>query len=310
MTVSELPAGVGWTALLTAYSRAQESRETKRLFEDSLAAAFVAAVHGSDAGGRSDLPRLGPAKDDDSSTLWNDFRFYFTQRTPFYDRHILAAVGDGCGQVVLLGAGLDSRAFRLGMAKDITTFEVDQAPIHEFKQAVLDRHRAVPTCIRVPVIADITNALSQSLLSAGFDPAIPTAWVAEGLLMYFSRDEANGLMKEITALSAPGSRIAGEYYSRRWENSDVQYETLDAQARVAWDLLMREFRYGPVAERPDEWLSTHGWAPQEVTTLAEIGKRTGRPVPHDFARPGANRVWLFAGNLVGAENLIRVMRPG
>jgi methyltransferase (TIGR00027 family) len=297
MSVGEIPAGVGWTALLTAYSRAQESREGKRLFEDSLAAAFVAAVHGVDVDGRAGLPRLGPAKDDDSSTLWNAFRFYFTQRTPFYDRHVLAAVGDGCEQVVLLGAGLDSRAFRLGMAEGITAFEVDQAPVHEFKQAVLDRQGAVPTCTRVPVVADITNGPSQALLSAGFDPAVPTAWVAEGLLMYFSREEADRLLDEITILSAPGSRIVGEYFSRRWENSDVQYETLETQDRAAWNLLMREFRYGPVADRPDEWLPAHGWAPQEVTTLAQIGKRTGRPVPGEFARPGATQVWLFAGDL-------------
>ncbi|MDN3359687.1 SAM-dependent methyltransferase [Actinomadura sp. DC4] len=295
--VGEIPPGVGWTALLTAYSRAQESREAGRLFEDPLAAAFVAAVHGAEAGGRPDLPRLGPAKDDGSSVFWNGFRFFLTHRTPFYDRRTLAAVRDGCAQVVFLGAGLDSRAFRLGMLEDITAFEVDQAPVHAFKQEVLDRHGAVPTCVRVPVVADITKGLSQPLLSAGFDPAVPTAWVAEGLLMYFSRDEADGLLDEITALSAPGSRIVGEYFSCRWENADIEYETLETQDRAAWDLLLRELRYGPVADRPGEWLSSHGWAQQEVTTLAEVGRRTGRPVPSEFARLGATRLWLFVGGL-------------
>jgi methyltransferase (TIGR00027 family) len=297
MTVGAIPVGVGWTALLTAYSRAQESREAERLFDDALASAFVAAVDGSDVDSRAALPRLGPAKDDDSSLLWNGFRFYFTQRTPFYDRHILAAVRDGCRQVVLLGAGLDSRAFRLGLTEDATTFEVDQASVHEFKRAVLERHGAVPTCVRVPVVADIAKGPSQSLLSAGFDPTVATVWVAEGLLMYFSRDAADALLEEITAMSAPGSRIVGEYFSRHWENSDVEYETLDIQDRAAWDLLMGAFRYGPVADRPDEWLSAHGWAPTEVTTVAEVGARTGRPVPDVFARPGAPQVWLFGGRL-------------
>lgn len=297
MTVGEIPAGVGWTALLTAYSRAQESREAERLFDDSLAGAFVGAVHGSDADARAGLPRLGPATDDDSSVLWNGFRFYFTQRTPFYDRHIVAAVAAGCQQVVFLGAGLDSRAFRLGLPGDVTIFEVDQAPVHEFKQAVLERHAAVATCVRVPVVADIASGLSQSLLSVGFDITVPTVWVAEGLLMYFSRDEADAVLEEISVLSALGSRIVGEYFSRHWANSDVEYDTLETQDRAAWDLLMGAFRYGPVADRPDEWLSAHGWEPTEVTTVAEVGARSGRPVPDVFARSGAPQVWLFSGTL-------------
>lgn len=64
MAIVDVPAGVGWTALLTAYSRAQESRGTDPLFEDSLATAFVRAVHGADLDGRADLPRLGPANAD------------------------------------------------------------------------------------------------------------------------------------------------------------------------------------------------------------------------------------------------------
>lgn len=295
MTIGELPAGVGWTALLTAYSRAQESREAAPLFDDPLAAAFVAALHGGEINGRSGLPRLGPASDDGSSIFWNAARFYFTQRTPFYDGQITAAVDDGCRQVTVLGAGLDSRAYRLGLDDGVTVFEIDQAPVLEFKDTVVRRHAFVPTCTRVPVVADIRHDLSRSLTSAGFDPATPTVWIAEGLLMYLSRAEADELLDEITALSAPGSRIAAEYFSRHWENADFQYETLEAEDRAAWDLLMREFRYGPVASRPGEWLETHGWTPREVTALAELGSRTGRPVPAEFARPGAPHVWLFSG---------------
>ena len=120
MTAVQLPAGVGWTALMTAYGRAQESRETEPLFADPLAAAFVGAVRGDDAGGKGELPRLGPAVDDDSTSYWDGLRFYFTQRTPFYDQRIVSAVGAGYQQVVLLGAGLDSRAFRLGLPESVT----------------------------------------------------------------------------------------------------------------------------------------------------------------------------------------------
>lgn len=115
--------------------------------------------------------------------------------------------------------------------------------------------------------------------------------------MYLSREEADGLLREITAMSAPGSRIAGEYFDRHWSNAHVGYDTLTAEERAAWDLLMGAFLYGPVDDPPGEWLSAHGWRPGEVTTIREFGGRTGREVPDEFARPGAPQVWLFAGTL-------------
>jgi methyltransferase (TIGR00027 family) len=295
MTAVELPAGVGWTALLTAYGRAQESRETEPLFADPLAAAFVGAVRGDDAGGKGELPRLGPAVDDDSSSfLWNGFRFYFTQRTPFYDQRILSAVGAGCRQVVLLGAGLDSRAFRLDLPESVTVFELDQPSVLDFKQAVLGRHSAVPTCRRVPLAADLLADWAAILPAAGFDAALPTVWVAEGLLMYLSRADADRLLDQVTALSAPGSRIVTEYFSKVWQDSAMVDETSDSQDRAAWDLVRGSFLYGPIADHPAAWLSGHGWDPGEITTVAELGRQSGRIAPQ-FSRPDSPQVWLLEG---------------
>ena len=295
MTAVELPAGVGWTALLTAYGRAQESRETEPLFADPLAAAFVGAVRGDDACGSGELPRLGPAVDDDSSFLWDGFRFYFTQRTPFYDQRIVSAVGAGCQQVVLLGAGLDSRAFRLGLPESVTVFELDQPSVLDFKQAVLARHSAVPACRRVPLAADLLADWPAVLLAAGFDAALPAVWVAEGLLMYLSRADADRLLDRITALAAPGSRIITEYFSKVWQDSDIVDETADSQDRAAWDLVRGSFLYGPIADHPAAWLSGHGWAPGEITTVAELGRQSGRTAPPWFGRPDSPQVWLVEG---------------
>jgi methyltransferase (TIGR00027 family) len=295
MTSIELPAGVGWTALLTAYGRAQESRQIERLFSDPLAAAFVEAVKSQGERRDGKLPRLGPAVDDDSSSLWNAFRFYFTQRIPFYDQQILTAVGAGCQQVVLLGAGLDSRAFRLGLPESVTVFELDQSSVLDFKQTVLTRHSSVPTCRRVPLVADLLADWPAVLPAAGFDAALPTAWVAEGLLMYLSRADADRLLDRITALSAPGSRIITEYFSKVWQDSDVVNETFDSQDRAAWDLVRGSFLYGPVADHPAAWLSGHGWAPGVITTVAELGRQSGRTVPPEFGRPGSTQVWLLEG---------------
>jgi methyltransferase (TIGR00027 family) len=227
--------------------------------------------------------------------LWTGFRFYFTQRTPFYDERILSAVGAGCEQVVLLGAGLDSRAFRLGLPEHVTVFELDRSPVLDFKQAVLAGHSAVPTCRRVPLATDLLADWPAELPAAGFDPARPAAWVAEGLLMYLSRADADRLLDRVTALSAPGSRIVTEYFDRAWQDSDVVNDTLDDQDRAAWDLVRGSFLYGPVDEHPAAWLSGHGWAPGEITTVAELGRQSGRTVPPEFGRPGAPQVWLLEG---------------
>lgn len=311
----KLPSGVGWTALLTAYGRAQESRQAERLFDDPLAAAFVEAVNSHGERGDGELPRLGPAVDDDSSTLWTGWRFYFTQRTPFYDQGILSAVRAGCRQVVLLGAGLDSRAFRLGLPDDLTVFELDRPAVLDFKQTVLTGRGAVPTCHRVPLAVDVLADWPTALSAAGFDAAQPATWVAEGLLMYLSGEDADRLLDRITALSAPGSRVITEYFGRAWHDSDVANDSLDSQDWAAWHLVQGGFLYGPMADQPAAWLSRHGWVPGEITTLAEVGRRSGRVVPPEFGRPGAPEVWLLdgtypAGMLRSGRAIIRPYPPG
>jgi methyltransferase (TIGR00027 family) len=295
MSGIEIPAGVGWTALLTAYGRAQESREEEGLFSDPFAAMFIDAVSGAATAGSDDLPRLGPAVDDGSSTLWNAWRFYFSQRTPFYDQRILEAVKDGCEQVVLLAAGLDSRAFRLGLAENVTVFELDQPAVLNFKEAVLSRHGASPTCQRIPLATDLRADWPEVLHTAGFDASLRTVWVAEGLLMYLSRSDADQLLARVTALSAPGSRFATEYFSRAWHDADVANDTLDAQDWAAWNAVRRAFLYGPMDDSPEDWLAGDRWTRGEVTTLAGLGNRNHRPVPPEFARPGAPQVWLLEG---------------
>jgi len=291
--MNRIPEGVGWTALLTAYARVQEARETTKLFDDPLAAMFIAAASDAEVSDQGKLPRLGPAVDDNSSALWNGFRFYICERTPFYDEHVLRAVAAGCRQVVLVAAGLDSRAFRLGLSENATVFELDQDAVLDFKQRVLDQHDVVPSCRRVPVQVDFRDDWSQALTAAGFDGTQPTIWIAEGFLMYLSRDDADRLITTITALSAPGSHFVGDYFSGRWRESDV--ETSDEQEHAAWNLVRNAFLYGPADVGPAAWLARHDWVAGQVTTITELGSRHGRHVPPEYARPSGPLVWLFDG---------------
>jgi O-methyltransferase involved in polyketide biosynthesis len=71
------------------------------------------------------LPPVGPATDDGSSELWAILGSYFVIRTPFYDEQVRQGIAQGCDQVVLLAAGFDGRAQRLGLPAGATVFEVD-----------------------------------------------------------------------------------------------------------------------------------------------------------------------------------------
>jgi methyltransferase (TIGR00027 family) len=292
---TEIPAGVGWTALLTAYGRAQESGQEHPQFDDPLAVLFIEAVTRR-AGNGEGLPRLGPASDDHPSMLWKTFRFYFAQRTPLYDQRVLEAVDAGCSQVVLLGAGLDSRAFRLGLGSKVRVFELDQAPVLNFKHDVLARHGLRPDAVRIPVAVDLLADWSSDLTSAGFDPRQPTLWVAEGLLMYLSRADADLLLDRVTALSAPGSRITTENFDRHAVDADMADDgTMDEQDWAAWHMVSGAFRYGPADEAPAAWLADHGWTPGETISLADLGRQHGQAIPPGFDGPGALRILLYDG---------------
>ncbi len=108
---------MGKTALGVALRRAQESRRPDRLFDDSYAEAFVAAAPGTfpeDHAASSELVSLGVL-----------FSFHAVIRTRFFDDYLLAACAAGCRQVVLLAAGLDTRAFRLPWPPGVRLFELD-----------------------------------------------------------------------------------------------------------------------------------------------------------------------------------------
>lgn len=294
--MTELPVGVGWTSLLTAYGRAQESRAADPLFVEPLAEKFVTAALSAPAPPGADLPALGPARDDGSSETWNGLGFYFAQRTPFYDRHVLDAVRAGVRQVVVVGAGLDTRAYRLGLPADVTVFELDTEPVLSFKAQVLADEGALPSCRRVPLVADLQGDWAGTLPAGGFDRDEPALWVVEGLLMYLDQDEADRLQSTITDLSVAGSRVAGEYFNRPPTRADVGYETLDADEQATWDLLLTAFRPNDLGE-PADWLARHGWRADEVTDVVTEARRAGRPVPELFSRSqGSFLVRLYAGS--------------
>jgi methyltransferase (TIGR00027 family) len=261
---ARVPEGVGRTAIGVARIRAAESRRPDRLFADPYAAAFVAAAPGA-------LPDRRP--DDAASGLAGILSFHVVIRTRFYDDYLLAACADGMRQVVLLAAGLDTRAFRLPWPPAVRLIELDLPEVLAFKEQVLSGYAAPPRCHRVVVTADLREAWPVALTEAGFDPARPTAWLVEGLLIYLSAAQAARLLTSVTELSGPDSRLALEHGGTATADSLSRAGVTPGMPRVAalWQ--------GGLGEDPAHWLRRRGWR-VSAHRLDKLADSYGRPAPH------------------------------
>jgi len=268
--------GVGKTALGVAMIRARESRRDDRLFDDPYAQAFADASPGAFPGEPETGEQLaapGPL-----ASLGAAFHAHVVIRTRFFDEHLTAAATAGCRQVVLLAAGLDTRAFRLAWPEHTRVFELDLPDVLAFKDTVLATRNAVPRCERITVPADLREDWTATLAGAAFDRAAPAAWLAEGLLLYLTAGEARRLLTCVSELSAPGSQLS-------FEHSPKAGATLTAQARQMPAMQQYTSLWkGGLGDDAPGWLTSHGWQPQ-FHELAALAASCQRPAP-DSARGG------------------------
>src|SRR5690242_7217904 len=205
-TITEL---VGATALGVAASRAAETAGPDPLIRDDFARLLVSSA--GPAWARLADPELGWLDGDEHGQRSHRCGIdYQAVRTHFFDEYFANAVAAGIRQVVILASGLDSRAYRLDWPAGTTVYEIDQPKVLEYKAATLAAHGAAPSADRHEVAIDLRQDWPAALIAEGFDPKAPTAWLAEGLLMYLPADAQDRLFAQITELSATGSRLAAE----------------------------------------------------------------------------------------------------
>lgn len=231
------PSGVGATALLVAGFRAAEAGRPAPWFDDSLAAHFLAAA-----------PGWQQPTDDVPGEI------FVATRTRVFDDVIRRAVDSGVRQIVVLGAGLDTRAFRLALASDVTMFEVDREDVLGFKEAVLAGLAAQPTCRRVPLRSDLAEDWPALLHAAGHDDRRPTAWIVEGVLTYLGGALVHRVLDAVRARSAPDSALAMTVPARflRGAGTDLRSAT-------------------------DRWLGRYGYAGDRLSVhhvARSFGRRT------------------------------------
>ncbi|MFJ2257761.1 SAM-dependent methyltransferase [Streptomyces sp. NPDC087844] len=258
--------GVSETALWTVRMRARESARTQALFADPLAEEFLAGAG----------PAGAPPGDGVLQQVLPD---WLAVRTRFFDDHLLAATRAGCQQVVLLGAGLDARAYRLDWPAGTRIFEVDLPAVQGFKEQIL-AGRTPAAAHRVPVAADLLGDWRSAAIAAGFDPQLPTAWLCEGLLFYLEPRAVDRLIATVSELSAPGSTLGAECLNAATAESPFVKPWLEAlsDAGTPWIWHLAD------AER---WWAGHGWQAQ-VADLLALPYVVERFAPHLSAFPGMN----------------------
>jgi methyltransferase (TIGR00027 family) len=208
----DLASSVGATATMVAAARAAATRRPRPVIIDQFAEPLVRAV-GLDvftkvAAGELDF------QDFERGLGFPRVTDTFAARARYYDDYFDAATTAGIRQVVIVAAGLDSRAYRLSWPTGTTVYEIDQPEVIEFKTSTLSELGAEPATEYRAVGIDLRDDWPAALRGAGFEVTEPTAWLAEGALIGFLPPEAEvRLLDNVIALSAVGSRFSADYGS-------------------------------------------------------------------------------------------------
>jgi len=281
---------VGLTALGVAAIRAAESARPDRLFEDPCAEGFVQAA-GYQRSGGPELPTQVEVMERQRLTAW------IGVRTRFLDEVVLSAGAAGCRQVVLVGAGLDARAFRLDWPAGTRLWELDLPAVLRFKEMVVQAEAWVPRCKRTTVEVDLSEDWARPLQEAGFDTQARVVWVAEGLLAYLTADVRDALIETTAALSVPGSRFGLTLAAakRSDERRRVSGENgVNGEVRGNGEVGAKPRTYkalfqSAAPEDPWGWLGSRGWQ----ASLFTVGERSafyGRSPMADDAGPDRARL--------------------
>lgn len=227
---------LGSTARWTAAVRALESERDERLFEDPWAAA-LAGEQGRAWGEQRTAQGVVP----------------IVLRTRYFDdflKHVTLEYG--LRQVVLLAAGLDTRAYRLEWPQPTRLFELDQPEVLRHKEDVLQAAGTRARCERQAIKVDLTSAWEGQLLSHGFDAQQPSVWLLEGFLFYLSNESVASLLDKVSGLAAPGSWLGFDVINSDVLNSEWTRPWVEMQAGLGapWIGTMDD---------PRTFLSERGW---------------------------------------------------
>jgi methyltransferase (TIGR00027 family) len=293
----DITTSVGSTALFVAAARAIEGQKPEPLALDPYAEVFCNAAGGEWADVVDDVSSEGSVYTRlRSSGFGEHFTSFQGARTKYFDGYFKRAADAGVRQVVILAAGLDSRVYRLPWPDGTVVYELDQPQVLDFKRQTLAEHGDAPRAERREVAVDLRDDWPRALKDSGFDPSKPSAWVAEGLLIYLPATAQQQLFEGIDELACPGSWVAVE---EGRPMPTAVFEAKQQEERAAGDEgTFFTLTYNEQIAPGAEWFGARGWS-AEATPLAGYMEQLGRPIPE--GNPDA-------GPMAGSISLVTALK--
>jgi methyltransferase (TIGR00027 family) len=267
------------TAYWIAHHRAVDSARPDALFHDPFAAR-LAGERGRKIA--EDLP---------ASRM---FGWSVSIRTRIVDDYILAAVAEGADAILNLGAGLDTRPYRMNLPPSLRWIEADYAHIIEYKETILVSEP--PRCHLGRVKIDLADRVKRREFLAGVDASSKRILVlTEGVVPYLSEEEAATLADDLRELQ----------HVRYWVVDYFSPEATKYRHKQGMD---RKMRNAPFRFEPADWhafFREHGWEASQRKYLMEEGERLGRKMPIPRAIQVA---WGFWRWFLSAERRTKMRR--
>ena len=214
------PGRASRTASWVAFARGLGAWESPSIHEDPLAEGLLSPPWSTALGLARRAPGVARAWLRAADAASGGRTRFMSLRTRVLDDLVCREAERGVTQLVILGAGLDARAWRLGAALARTTvFEVDHPDTQALKVSRLGDRPAHAARVRMVPVDLARDPLGPALQVSGFDPALPATVIWEGVVMYLTSAAIDGSLAALRVLLAPGSSL-GVSYSRTGSRHD------------------------------------------------------------------------------------------
>ncbi|MGG6241597.1 SAM-dependent methyltransferase [Nodosilinea sp. AN01ver1] len=269
---------ISYTAQIVAAKRAIEQSLPVPLFNDPYAATLAGdEVENLLSKWQKVAERQGRSLEDVIAKRTR----YIAIRTRFFDGLLLATLSQlSEPQVVILGSGLDTRAYRLPWPVATNLYEVDLPEVLDYKANALWNIK--PNCRHHMIAGDLENFQTgwiARLLEAGLKQENPTIWILEGVVMYLPEPSAHSLLRTVAALSCPGS-VLGMDMVRSGSIRAAESAKNSDRGRVVrhWQFgcdepqqLLRGYGWSAEVSQPQDVEIAHGRYPESMPVTAEVG---------------------------------------
>ncbi len=213
---------------------------------------------------------------------------FIVLRERYIDDFLKAGLAEGLGQVVLLGAGFDTRAYRIPGIEQTHVFEVDYPATQEAKRKALQKViDPLPAHVTFVPVDFNTQSLGERLKNSDYNEPAKTLFIWQGVTYFLEAQGMDSTLDFIADHSGPGSSVIFDYmYNEIFQDPNNSYgKALKRAARMSGE----EYLFGIDRGQVEPFLNRRGFRDVRNMTLEELkqryftGPNAGRTVPADIA---------------------------